>query len=422
MTAWSSTWRLAIFSAWSRRLTLGICVLAMALSSALLLSVQSLRHDARSSFTQSISGVDLVVGPRTGATQLMLYAVFRSGQATHNMSWDSYQRWRQHPSVAWAIPVSLGDSHRGFPVMGTSTDYFQHFRYGAKRSLVLAQGQPFDGLLEVVLGSEVARALNYKLGQRITITHGSDERGPSHEDKPFMVVGILAPTGTPVDRTLHVSLASMSAIHLDWAGGVPTPGLSIPADQLKFFDLQPKDITAMLIGLHHRTQVFRLQREINQDPQEALMAVMPGVALDELWRSLSAMERVLTAISALVVAIGLSGLVATLLAGLNERRRELVVLRSLGAGPLRLLSILALEGVLVTSVGLLLGVGLSWLGGWALAPVAQSEWGIILTPSLPGMDELSMLSLIWVTGVLVSLLPSWRVWHQSLADGLTPRQ
>ncbi|WP_291998544.1 ABC transporter permease [Candidatus Accumulibacter sp. ACC012] len=411
---------LALKSAWARRLTLGIALVAIALASALLLAVERVRSDARASFTQSVSGVDLVVGARSGAVQLMLYAVFHSGSATNNMRWESFEALATHPAVDWAVPLSLGDSHRGFPVLGTSAAYFDRLRYGDRQALTFSAGKPFAEVFEAVLGSEVAAQLGYRPGDHITLSHGMAELGPEHEDKPFTVVGILAPTGTPVDRTVHVDLAAITAIHLDWAGGAPLPGLAIPAEQVRKFDLQPQEITAMLIGLKSRRDVFRLQRHINGYRGEPLLAVMPGVALDELWQTLATVEQTLLALSALVVAVGLAGLTATLLAGLNERRRELAILRALGAGPREIFMMLTVEGLLVTALGVLLGAALLAAGIVALGPLLR-EYGVHLALRPPTASEWGLVVSILTTGLLASLVPGWRAWRISLADGLTPR-
>lgn len=412
---------LALKSAWARRLTLGIALAAIALSSALLLAVERVRHDARQSFTQSVSGVDLVVGARSGAVQLMLYAVFHAGSATHNMRFDSFTAIAAHPAVDWAVPLSLGDAHRGFPVLGTTAAYFERFRYADGRPLAFAAGQPFAGTFEAVLGSQVATELGYRLGDRIALSHGMADLGPAHDDKPFTVVGILAPTGTPMDRSVHVGLEAITAIHLDWMGGAPVPGLAIPAEQVRKFDLAPKEITAALVGLKNRSEVFRVQRFINGYEKEALMAVMPGVALDELWQTLATVERTLFAVSGLVVLVGLAGLMATLLAALNERRRELAILRALGAGPGEIFLMLTLEGLCVTLLGVLLGCGLLAAGVIALSPLAQANFGIHLSLRPFSGNEFVLLASILATGLVASLVPGWRAWRMSLIDGLTPR-
>ena len=220
---------------------------------------------------------------------------------------------------------------------------------------------------------------------------------------------------------MHVSLEAITALHLDWAGGAPLPGLVIPAEQVKKFELQPKEITALLIGLKSRSDVFRLQRHINGYQGEPLLAVMPGVALDELWQTLGMVERTLLALSALVVMVGLAGLMATLLASLNERRRELAILRALGAGPGEIFLMLTVEGLLVTTLGVLFGCALLAAGIFFGAPLLQAQFGIILTWRLFAPNEIVLLLSILATGLLASLVPGWRAWRMSLADGLTPR-
>jgi putative ABC transport system permease protein len=414
--------RLAARSAWNRRFTLVLMLIAIALSSTLLLGIERVRHDMRDSFSQSVSGTDLVVGARSSPVQLMLYSVFHLGGATNNMGWDSARKLAANPAVAWTIPLSLGDSHRGFPVLATNGDYFTHFQYGSRQSLRFAEGRPFGSVFETVIGAEVARDLQYKVGDHIVLSHGIG--GPhliEHGDKPFVIVGILARTGTPVDRTVHIGLDAMEAIHLDWEGGAPMRGLAIPADLVKKFDLTPKTITAMLIGLKNRAAVFGLQRQIAEGQDEALMAVLPGVALDQLWEVVSIGENALLLISALVVVVGLAGLVSSILAGLGERRRELAILRSVGARPLDLFLLLAAEGLAVMLCGVLLGVLLLSAGIVFGGPLLEAQFGIVLQLHWPTVVELKLLGAVIAAGFVASLLPGWRAYRLSLSDGLSPR-
>jgi putative ABC transport system permease protein len=418
---------LAARSSWNRRATLVWVLVCIALSTSLLLAFERVRSDMRSSFLQAVSGTDLIVGARTGAVPLMLYSVFRVGNATNNINYSSVQALAQHRAVRWVVPISLGDSHRGYSVLGTTTDYFQHFLYGNQQSLVLQEGSAFagtlDGLYEAVVGAEVAEALNYELGQKITLSHGSGASPLTleHADKPFTVVGILARTGTPVDRTVHVSLQAIEAIHLDWAGGAPMPGMNIAAEQARKFDLTPKQVTAALVGLKSRAAVFNVQRHVNNFEAEPLMAVLPGVALDELWGVVGAGEKALLGMSVMVGVVSLLGLIAVVLAGLNERRRELAVLRAVGARPGHLLVLLALEGALVTLLGVLVGAAMTTLLMAVGAPWLQAHYGVQLR-----WAELSGVQLGWVlsivlAGFFASLWPAWRAYRLSLSDGLSPR-
>lgn len=414
--------RLSALSAWNRRAALGLTVLAVALSVMLLLGVERLREQVRGGFEQSVSGADLIVGARGSPLQLMLYSVFRIGEATHNMEWSSVEALTAHPAVAWTIPLSLGDSHRGFPVLATNQSYFEHFRYGDRRSLALTEGRAFDGVFEAVLGAEVADALGYRLGDRIALAHGSGQSGlADHADKPFTVSGILARTGTPVDNTVHIGLAAMEAIHLDWQGGAPIPGVQIPAEHVQKFDLGPKTVTAVIVGLKSRAAVFSVQRWINDFRAEPLMAVLPGVALAQLWQVIGHGEKALLAISALVVGVGLAGLVAVVLAGLDQRRRELAILRAVGARPRDILSLLTLEGLGLTVIGALLGFVLLTVLSLVAAPLVQARFGLSLVTGLPSTHELFLLAGVIITGFVASLLPGWRAYRVSLADGLTPK-
>lgn len=413
---------LAARSAWNRRFVLSLVVLSIALSTFLLMGIERIRTDVRQSFSQSVSGADLLVGARTGSVQLLLYSVFRIGNATNNIRWSSVQAIGQHRAVAWVVPISLGDTHRGFSVVGTSTAYFEHFKYGERQPLVLAQGKPFGAVFEAVLGAEVAKQLGYQLGSHIVLSHGDGAmEANDHADKPFTVVGILQPTGTPVDRSVHISLESMEAIHLDWIAGTPLPGMAVPASEVAQHDLTPKNVTAVLLGLKTRSAVFSVQRSIAEFQAEPLLAVLPGVALDELWDVVGVGERGLQAMSLLVALVSLAGLVAVIMAGLNERRRELAILRAVGAGPRQVLLLLAAEGALLTLSGVLLGalastLAVASLGGWF-----QANFGVGLRLQAPTATEALLLAGILGSGVLASLLPGYRAYRLSLVDGLSPR-
>ncbi|MBK5940809.1 ABC transporter permease [Halochromatium roseum] len=414
--------RLALQSLLNRRFTALLTLLSIALSVALLLGVERIRTEARASFANTLSGTDLIVGARSGPVQLMLYAVFRIGNATNNISWQSYQEIAAMPRVAWTVPISLGDSHRGFPVLGTSSAYFDHYRYGRNKPLVLVKGERFADLYDAVLGAEVATQLGYRLGDEIVIAHGAgDVSFARHEDKPFRVVGILERTGTPVDRSVHVSLEAIEAIHLGWEGGAPMRGLEIDAERARRMDLTPKAITAVLVGLDSRIATFALQRRINDYPQEPLLAVLPGVALSELWSVIGLAEHALLVVSAFVVLVGLIGMLTALLIGLEGRRRELAILRSLGARPTQVLGLIIGEALLLTLLGILTGVVLL-ITLFALGqPLIEARLGLQLGLGLPKLREWLLLAAVVATGLLVGLIPGWRAYRISLSNGLAVR-
>lgn len=413
--------RIVLKSAWHRRVGLLLTVFSLAVSMMLLLGVDKIRKEARNSFVNTISQTDLIVGARSGPLNLLLYSVFRIGNATNNVSWESYQDITSLDEVAWAIPISLGDSHLGFRVMGTNTDYFQHYRYGRDQSLEFAAGGPLSDLYDTVIGADVADDLGYEVGREIVISHGlaSTEFG-DHSDKPFTVAGILKRTGTPVDRTVHVSLEAIEAIHIDWDSGARMP-LHITAEQARKFDLEPQTITAFMIGLNNRIETFQLQRQINEYQEEPLLAIVPGVALTDLWRSISTFEQVLTALAALVLAAGLTGMLTTILSTLNERRREMAVLRAVGAHPYQIVLLFVLETLLVVLAGCVVGMGMLYLLLVALQPVLVQQFGINIAVTAPDAGQWGLVALAILLGVLVSLIPGFIAYRRSLHDGLAIR-
>jgi len=417
-----ATFSLAWQSLVNRRFTALLTVLSIALSLALLVGVERLRTEARASFANTLSGTDLIVGARSGPVQLLLYSVFRIGDATNNISWKSYQDIANHPNIAWTVPISLGDSHRGFRVLGTTPAYFEHYRYSRDRQLKIVKGQQFSDLYDAVLGAEVADKLGYKLGDAIVVAHGaSDVSFARHDDKPFRVAGILARTGTPVDRTVHVSLQAIEAIHVDWQGGAPMPGVTISAEQARKMDLNPKAITAALVGLKSKIMTFRVQRFVNDYPEEPLSAILPGVALSQLWGLIGIAENALIIVSAFVVVVGLIGMLTALLMSLNERRREMAILRSVGARPGHVFALIMGEAGFLTLLGALFGMALLYLMLLLGQPFVESRFGIFIEIGGLSQYEWTLLGAVVGAGFLVGSIPSYRAYRLSLADGLSVR-
>ncbi len=417
-----ATIRLALKSLWNRRQTALLTFVAITLSVALLLSVDRVRSDAHTSFANTISQTDLIVGARSGSMQLLLYSVFRMGSPTNNITWESYQDIADHDAVQWTVPLMLGDAYRGYPVLGTSAVYFDHYRYARGESLALAEGERFDDLYDAVLGARVAEELEHALGDEIVISHGGgDVSFRDHDDKPFTVAGILEPTGTPVDRTVHISLEGFEALHVDWRGGAPMPGQSIDADEARERDLTPSSITAALVGLESRMDTFAVQRYVNNYREEPLLAILPGVALQELWDLMAVAERALLAVSGFVVLVGLIGMTTALLAGLNERRREMAILRATGARPGQIFGLLVSEAVALALAGAAAGLALLYLGLWLLRPWVAAEYGLFLEMAPPSPREWALLGGVVGAGFVLGAVPAWRAYRQSIADGLTVR-
>lgn len=415
--------KLARLSLWSRRGTALLTLCSLMISLALLLGIDHLRLEAKRSFTSTVSGTDLIVGARSGQLNLLLYTVFRIGNATNNISYAHFEQISQHPQVQWAIPLALGDSHRGYRVLGTNTDYFRYFQYGEKQHLILAQGREFSGVYETVLGAEVAAKLGYQLGQQIVLSHGVGKVSFSqHKDQPFTVVGILAPTGTPVDQSVHVSLTGIEAIHLGWQNGAPAlrTQARLP-DEQQLAALKPTVLTGALLGLKSKIATFAVQRQINEFKAEPLSAILPGAALAELWQMLSMVENLLLVITALVLLAALTGLITTLLAAQKERAREMSILRAIGARPWQLFLLIELEVLLLTLSGIAAAFVLLTGSLLALQPWLSSQYGLVISPFAWHPHTLPVLAGIVLLALVLGAVPALQAFGRNLSQGLQIR-
>jgi putative ABC transport system permease protein len=415
---------LAYRSLKNRKLTSILTLLSLALSVSLWVGIEHIRLGARESFSNTISQTDLIVGSRGGPIQLLLYTIFHMGSPTANVTYESYEKIKKHPAVLWTIPISLGDSHRGFRVVGTNEDFYRHYRYRQERRIEFEQGQAPLDVFDVALGSEVAQRLGYRLGDRIVLTHGitSSSGILDHDDKPFGVVGILRPTRTPVDRSVYVTLEGIEAIHIDWKGGAPPlKGQGVPAEKIKKDAIKIEQITAFLLRTKARIQTLGLQREINAFTEEPLMAVIPGVALSELWNGISYGEQVLKMVALFVVIVGLVGMLMSLYSSLNERRREIAILRAVGVGPGKIIALLVLESGLLSLMGSLLGIGIVYGLVILLQPIVEQQFGLFIPLKFLSVTEPLYVTGVLIAGLVVGLVPAWKAYRNALSDGLTVR-
>ena len=419
MSVMSLAWK----SLKNRKTTALLTIFSIAVSVALLMGVERVRVEAKNSFTHTVSGTDLVVGARSSSLNLLLYSVFHIGNATNNVTWSTYQELASHPAVDWTIPIALGDSHRGYRVVGTTPTMFEKFRYGDQSPLAFTSGKPFNGLYGAVVGAEVAATLGYTLSDDIVLSHGVEAVSlQDHDDKPFQVSGILAPTGTPMDRAIMISLEGIEALHVDWMNGAPPMDVfSVSAEQTKAMELNPSSITAYFVGLKSRIAAFRYQRDVNDYRQEALTAILPGVALGELWQLVGSAEKALLAVSGMVVIAGLLGMLTTILTSLSERRREMAILRSVGARPGHIFALMMTESLIYAIAGTLLGFALLYGLMYAIQPVIQQMLGLHMAISVPGQFEYLLAGFILLSALVLGAIPAWQAYRNSLADGLTVR-
>jgi putative ABC transport system permease protein len=407
---------LAVSSLKNRRKSILLTFFSLLISISVLLGVEHIRQQAKESFSRTVSGVDLIVGAPSGQLNLLLYSVFRMGSPTNNINYESFQVLQNNQQVEWAIPITLGDSHHGFRVIGTTQDYFTHFRYGKKQPLEFVLGQAFSSLFEVVIGIDVAKEHNYQVGDQIVVAHGVGSVSfKHHDDTPFVVSGILKPTGTPVDKSLHVTLEAIEAIHLSPAK------LRLLINDVDAVDLTPNNITAVMLGLKSKFATFTLQRNINSYTDDRLMAILPGVAMSELWSMMANFENLLRVISILVLFASLFGLSTMLLASMDQRKSEIAVLRVLGAGPGVIFSLVLIEALILVSFAIVASVmtislTLAFLGDWL-----ASEYGLFLSANLLSIQALTAIGIILIAAIITSAIPAFEAYKNALHSTLSAK-
>ena len=404
----------------NRKFTAGLCMASIALSVVLFLGVERLRKGARDGFTNTISKTDLIVGARSGPLNLLLYTVFHMGSPTNNIHYSTYQKLKKNPMIGWTIPISLGDNYKGYRVVGTNEDFFKYYKYRGDESIKLKEGKPFKGIFDVVLGSQVAKELGHKLGDRIIISHGLSKNALyKHNESPFKITGILEKTSTPVDRGVYVSLYGIEAIHIGWETGAPNEEKLVNPETITKDDIKIAQITSFLVGAKNRILTLRLGRYIGTYEDEPLLAIIPGMALQQLWKTMGYVEQTLFLVSLCVLVVGLLGIIISLYTSINERRREMAILRSLGAGPASILGLLVYESGLLVFLGSLLGLSSLYGCLFAIGPFLESEFSLFIPIQLPDIKELTFLFSILIVGFIVGFIPAFKAYKNSLQDGLT---
>ena len=415
--------RLALRSLRSRLLTTSLTVASIALSVTLLVGIENVRAGVRESFAGTIRGTDLIVGARGGTLPLLLGTVFGIGSPAGSVKIATFERWKAHPAVKWAVPYSLGDSHRGFRVVGTTPEFFQRYRFRQNTPVTFATGQSFAAASDIVIGSDVAERLHYAIGTPVIVTHGMKDIGTSsHEAHPFIVVGILNRTFTPIDRSVYITLEGIETMHEGFEKPlVPIAATNSARTVVAEHNHADDQITAFFVGTKNRFEALLLQREMNTDLAEPLTAVIPGVALGELWQNIGGAEVGLRVIAIFAVAIGLTGMLVSLYSSLEARRREMAILRAIGAGPRTIVSLLVLESGLLAFLGCVLGVAFVYAGlALGQGPIEQ-RFGLHLTIRPLGATEWMYLGVVFFAGIAIGFVPALKAYRTSLVDGLSPR-
>lgn len=403
----------------SRKFISCLCILSISLSLALFLLVEKLRNGVEEGFTNTISNADLIVGAKSGPLQLLLYTVFHMGSPTSNIRYSSYLELKSHPVVDWTIPISLGDSYKGYRVVATDSNFPKHYQFHGDKHVQVKEGKWGEEIFDVVLGANVAKQLGHKLGDSVILSHGISKGAVlKHEESPFQITGILSPTGTPVDKSVFITLYGMEAMHLGWEKGVPNYDESINYQQLTKSSLKIEQITSFILRTQNRFALLHFNRMVGEYEKEPLMGIIPAMTLTELWGLLDQLEKAFRGISMFVILIGFLSVLISLYMSLNERQREMAILRSIGVSAPKITTLLLMEATFLSLLGGVGGFILQYALLIIINPFLESLYSISIPLLVPDRYEFLVVGTCVVLGSLSGLLPAIKAYRTSLNNGL----
>lgn len=394
-----------------------VTAVSLALAGGLAMSLVSIAAQSRAAFTAEGSTFDAVLGARGSQLQLVLNAVFHLETSPGNIPWSLYESVRAREGVRAAIPLAVGDSWRGYRVVGTVARLFDPRELGPLALRVAPGGRVFDETLrEVVAGSYVARRTGLSIGSRIQPQHGLAEEGGKHEEE-YVVVGILEPTSTPNDRALFIPIEGMFRMGghvLRGAGSEyrPSPDEDIPDEA--------KELSAVLLELASPAVGVELDREINREGREATLAWPVSRAMAELFDKLGWMSRVLSLAAWLAVLVGAASILASLHNAMNERRREFAILRAIGARRATLFASIVAESASIAALGALGSFAVHAGVAAFAAHLVRRETGVALDPFALHPVLCSAPVAIVALGALAGLVPAWKAYRTDVAENLAP--
>jgi putative ABC transport system permease protein len=410
MSLWKMAWRYL----WRRTLVTILTLAGIALGVALICSVLTLRRESESSFSKESGQYDLVVGAKGSPLQLVLSSVYQLDIPTGNIPYSRYEALKADRRITTAIPIGLGDNYHGFRIIGTEAEIFDLAdRQDASKHLFgFKEGAPFTKDFDAVIGSEVARLGGLKMGDTFVGTHGivTTAGSSEHTDFPYKVVGILNESGNASDRGVYVTLPSVwhihekeAEIHSRISGAEPS------AD---------REVTAVLLRLKAVGMRLWMTQEIQKRTES--MAAVPVNEMHRLFQQvLSPLQNVLLGIACLVVVVSALTIMATFYQAAERRRRDLAIMRSLGAHRVEILGLVVLEALLLTLVGLATGMLLGHGGLAAAGGIMRHSIGLSISPWKIDRIECGALGLVALGGLLAGLLPAIFAYYRSPVKDLS---
>jgi putative ABC transport system permease protein len=420
--------RLVLSSLRARPLSTGVTMGMVAVSVALLLVLLGMRSAARSAFDRGSGNAHLMVSADPSPLVAVLNGIFYAGSPSKPIAWEKVKSIREGFPYAWSIPTQQGDSWHGHPTMATTPDFFTKFEPVAGEPWQLADGRFFAKEFELVAGSQAAADGGLKVGDSVVLTHGSggsreggQEAGHDHDEFPFTVVGVLKPSGSAHDRAVFLNLDSTWILHAherrERAGIAGKPTVADLLDE-------DRKVTGLLLRLPTRpgsdaSAAMQQQFDVlRRDP--AIVVAQPAQQIEKLFDIVSNVDGLFLGIAAVVLVSSAVSLMLALYNSMSERRRQVAVLRVLGASRGRVFGLVVTESMLIGLVGGAAGILLALVGGFAASAYLKASLGLVIEPALDPRGTVIVLGGTVALSALAGILPAWRAYQTPVADSLRP--
>lgn len=360
-------------------------------------------------FNRDIRGIDMVVGAKGSPLQLILSAVYQIDNPTGNIPLTEVNKLKNHPLIKYSIPLSYGDSYKGFRIVGTDSLYLKHYE------ATFSEGKMWNRSMDVVLGSSVAEKIGLKMGSHFHGNHGFDDAGHAHEEAHYNVVGVLEPTGTVADRLILTSTESVWDIHNHDEAEHEDPAHDHDhQDEHHHAEEEAGEITALLVKFKSPMGIMQIPRMVNE--KTSMQAALPAIEINRLYSLMGVGFTTLQIIGMVIMCIAALSVFISLLNSLKERKYELALMRSLGASPLKLFGLIVQESLLLCLAGYTLGIILGRVGIMLLSSLGEDQFQFSVSQSGIAPVEMWLLPLTLCIGLVAALIPAIRAYRSDISS------
>lgn len=424
-----------------RSLASVLTMFSIMLGVALVVSILILKHESSDAFNQTATGYEIIVGPKGSSLQLTLNTIYQIGVPIQNMPYDTYTKLKDDKRVKLAIPYVLGDNFKNHRFIGTTPEIFSDFSYQKDKKYRLKEGRFFTKDFEAVIGNETALKTGLKIGDTFAGSHGVEsyegyEGMFEHAEFKFTVTGILEKTFTPTDKVIFTSMNSIWEIHHHEAeeklkertgGTIDTAkhdGHNHSKDEEGVHELKDADksVTAILVSLKSPVFFDLLRRQINENKYEGInaQAVIPVFEIKQLFDIIGNINSILIIIAYLVVFVAVISILVSIYNSMNERKRDIAIMRSLGARKQTILNIILIEGFIISFIGGILGITISHLLIFIFKDTISNIAGIQISGTVFNIFEFYILTGTVLLGLIVTVIPALKAYNTDVAGNLAP--